>query len=162
MAIDMNTGTFFESSMTTAEKACFDYLASATHASPGKNAHVGRSVGLLNAWWFGFAEIPRAYGAQFEGVGTISNIAQYASAEGRFEKRADAQAWLMRIIGACPWSDVQTTGGNVAELRIRADGVREITSEWQKTKDDKTYGVWISRVEFDVVFLTGVQHNGNQ
>lgn len=152
----MNAGTIFEQSMAGAERACFDRLISTTRATPGKNAFIGRWPGLVNSWYFGLSEIPGQYGSQFENNCAIESLAMYARAEGYFERREDAQRWMMQCIGATPWCNGGEKG-NVASFRVRSDGVEEIQFRFIEFADNKTYGVWLSRIGFDVVFLTGGQ-----
>lgn len=135
-------------SMSAAEKECFYLLCNNTNSKPGKNAFIGRLPNTYNAWYFALSEIPADYGNQFDTVREIDNVAMTAEAVGLFEHREDAQRFLMQCITSTPYLNADY----VRQLRIKSDGVRELTFQWLTIADGNDVGLWQATIYFDVVF----------
>lgn len=147
------TPATFETAWAEAEAAIMSVLVKATRTELNKTAFVGEP-GIINAWWLDWGEITDNYSPLLASDLFVLHFP--ATLTGQYLSRADAQAWLMRLLASMPASlDTET---NVANLRVRAVG--NLAAEYVKIANEaKEVRVWVLDVKLDVVFETGGRQN---
>ena len=143
----------FESAWAEAEAAVFDKLTAATKTEAGKSAHIG-DPGIVNAWFFEWGAITDEKAHLL--VADVGTLFIPATVSCKYQRRADAQAWAMRVVRALPLN--MGDENNVVCLRVREVGA--LTSETVPLKNDQKTLVWTLDIGLDIVFETGGRVNG--
>lgn len=149
--------TFTRDAYATAEREAAAFLFSALGLTPGRDAFVGHPPAPILGVTFQFDEAPREYGAQFQAVRAIRNVALYASLRIVAATRAEVATRLSTAIAAFPFFVATGSAAVLSQLRIRDDGLVAIepitvTLRDPTTGDAVQADAWSVELGLDAVF----------
>lgn len=149
--------TYTRDAYATAEREAAAFLFSALCLTPGRDAFIGHPPAPILGVTFQFDEAPREYGAQFQVVRAIRNVALYASLRIVAATRAEVATRLSTAIAAFPFSAPPESAAVLSQLRIRDDGLAAIepmtvTLRDPATGDAMQADAWSVDLGLDAVF----------